>query len=447
MKRISIFGLGYVGLCTAACFAHKGFKVIGVDVDSERIKMINERKAPICESGLNELLKTSVESQMLHCTEDCNYAVKNSNVSFITVGTPYQRNGNVNLKYVQSVANDIGKTLRKKQKHHLIVLKSTVLPGTTENIIKPIIEKRSGKKCGLTFDICYNPEFLREGSAIEDILNPDRIIIGEFTRKSGDILERLYCEFYGQKTPPVIRTKPSTAELIKYANNAFLATKVSFINTIANMCEAIPNADVTIVAKAIGFDKRIGPLSLNAGLGYGGSCLPKDVKALASFSKRLGIKPLFLKTVEEVNNLQPHTLLKLAEMLVGDIRGRRVAILGLAFKPNTDDVRDAVSMKVVNGFLDKKAEVIVYDPMAMRNAGKILKNKVEYASSAIECVDDAECCVVVTEWPEFKTLRCEDFIGHMRTPTVIDGRRIYNPEEFGRKLKFAAIGLGRRTND
>jgi UDPglucose 6-dehydrogenase len=446
MKKVSILGLGYVGLCTAVCFAHRGFKVIGVDVDSEKIKMINEKRAPFHESGLDYLLKKSVDSQMLYCTEDCQYAIKNTDISFITVGTPIQTDGNVDLKYVQSVAKNVGEALRIKQKYHLVVVRSTVLPGTTENIIKPLIEKCANKKRGLTFDICCNPEFLREGSAVEDIFNSDRIVIGEFTRKSGDILECFYREFYRHKVPPVIRTKPAIAELIKYANNAFLATKVSFINTIANICEEIAQADVAIVAKAIGLDGRISPLFLNAGLGYGGSCLPKDVKALVSFSERLGVNSILLKAVEEVNRRQPYTVLKLAEALLSDIRGKRVAILGLAFKPNTDDMRDAVSINVVKGFLEKKAEVIVYDPMAMKNARNLFKNKVKYASSAIECINGADCCIIVTEWSEFKALKCEDFISHMRTPIAIDGRRIYNAEEFGRKLKFAAIGLGGKAS-
>lgn len=444
MKKISILGLGYVGLSTAACFAQKSFKVIGVDTDKQKISMISEGKAPFYEPGLDELLKASVDSQMLHCTEDCRYALENSDVSFITVGTPYQQDGTVNLKYVQSVTKDIGNVLKTKQEYHLVVLKSTVLPGTTKNAVKPLMEKSAGKKCGSTFDICYNPEFLREGSAIEDVLNPDRIIIGEFTRRSGDILEHLYNEFYGCKLPAVIRTKPSVAELIKYANNAFLATKVSFINTIANICEAIPNAEVSMVAKAIGLDRRICPLFLNAGLGYGGSCLPKDVRALISFSDRLGLNPLLLEAVEEVNSFQPKKLAKLAEMMLGGTQGKRVAVLGLAFKPNTDDVREAVSIKIVKEFLEREAEVIVYDPMAIENARNLLKNKVKYASSTAECINGADCCVIVTEWPEFQALKCEDFIGRMRTPIVIDGRRIYDPEEFGRKLRFAAVGLGRR---
>ena len=442
MKKISILGLGYVGLCTAVSFASKRFKIIGVDVNSEKVKMINEGKAPIYESGLDELLKRSVDSQMLHCAEDCGYAVRNSGISFITVGTPYRPDVSIDLKYVKSVAKSVGNALKNKEEYHMVVVKSTVLPGTTEKIVIPIIEKHSGKRCGLAFDVCYNPEFLREGSAIKDILNPDRIIIGEFSRQSGDRLESLYRDFYENKLPPVIRTNPSTAELIKYVNNCFLAMKISFMNTIANICQEIPEADVTTVAKAIGLDRRISPLFLNPGLGYGGSCLPKDIRALVSFSQKLGYKPSLLKAVEEVNILQPYKVVRLANRLLGKIRGKRIAVLGLAFKPNTDDLRDAVSIEVVKGLLKEKAEVVVYDPAAIKNAEKLFKDKVRYASTAFECISDADCCIIVTEWPEFKALKCEDFIRRMRTPVVIDGRRIYDPKEFSRKLIFAAIGLG-----
>ena len=443
--RISVFGLGYVGLCTAACFAHKGLQVIGVDVDPERIEMIQQKQAPIHEPGLKSLLEKSIDSHMLECTQDCKYAIENSDVSFITVGTPIQRNGDVNIKYLSSVAIDIGKALRTKQAYHLVIVKSTVLPGTTEKIVKPLIEKHAKKKCGSIFDICYNPEFLREGSAIEDIFNSDKIVIGEVASRSGDILEELYRRFYDAQLPPIIRTKPATAELIKYANNAFLATKVSFINTIANLCEAIPEADIAIVAKAIGLDRRINPSFLEAGLGYGGSCLPKDVKALESFSERLGVKPILLRAVQEVNRLQPYKVIKLAQKLIGDIEDKRVAILGLAFKPNTDDVRGAVSIEIVKGFLNQKAHVTVYDPMAARNAERVLRNEVEYKSSALECIDRTDCCVIATAWPEFRTLNWKDFVSRMRNPVVIDGRRIYNAKEFGRRLKFAAIGLGSRS--
>jgi UDPglucose 6-dehydrogenase len=323
-----------------------------------------------------------------------------------------------------------------------VVVKSTVVPGTTENMVKPIIEKHSGKRCGIGFGLCMNPEFLREGAALYDTLHPDRIIIGEYDKKSGDVFENLFTQFYKEELPPIIRTNPSTAELIKYANNAFLATKISFINTIANVCEKIPGADVTTVAEGIGLDERIGSLFLRAGLGYGGSCFPKDVKALIAFSKSLGYEPTLIKTVKEVNNVQPYKAVELAEKLVGDLKGKRIAILGLAFKPGTEDMREATSIKVVDRLLKKKARVIVYDPVAMDNAKKIFGEKVSYSSSAIECIRNAVCCIIVTEWDEFRNLGPEDFVKHMKEPNVVDGRRIYEPRRFGERNHFTAVGLG-----
>jgi len=301
-----------------------------------------------------------------------------------------------------------------------------------------------------------NPEFLREGSALKDTLYPDRIVIGEYDRKSGDTLEALYKDFYKENLPSLVRTTLSTAELIKYANNAFLATKISFINTIANLCQQIPQTDVTTVAEAIGMDKRIGPLFLNAGLGYGGSCFPKDIKALIAYSKSLGYDLKILNAVEQVNAAQPLVAVELALKMLGSLKNKRIAILGLAFKPNTDDMREAVSIKIINKLLQEGAEVVAYDPKAMRNAKEIFGNNIQYASSEIQCIKDADCCIIVTEWNRFKRLKPEDFLQNMRQPCLIDGRRIYDPKRFNPKLKFMAVGRGlpktslletRRTED
>jgi UDPglucose 6-dehydrogenase len=283
---------------------------------------------------------------------------------------------------------------------------------------------------------------LREGAALHDTFNPDRIVIGECDKRSGDALESLYREFYAEKTPPLLRTTPVNAELIKYANNAFLAMKISFINTIANICERIPGADVTVVAKGIGLDKRIGSTFLNAGLGYGGSCLPKDLRALIQHSRSLGYEPKLLEAVEEVNSSQPQKAIELCKELVGELRGKRIAVLGLAFKPNTDDTRNAVSIKVVKRLLEEGAKVVVYDPKAMDNARRIFGGDVEYARGAEECLKDSECAIIVTEWDEFRKLKPEDFMKLMKTPAVVDGRRIYDPRVYSGKLKFKAVGLG-----
>ena len=439
--QISIVGTGYVGLCTAVGFTTKGYKVITSTSDHKKAAMINQGIPPFYEPGLQESLEKAVKKGDLRCTTNREEAIINTDTTFITTATPSQQDGSVNLQFIENSGREIGKALKKKKNYHLVVVKSTVIPGTTEKMVKPIIETHSNKHCGIDFGLCMNPEFLREGSALYDTLNPDRIVIGEYDQKSGDVLEALYRDFYGEKMPPLIKTNLPTAELIKYANNAFLATKISLINQIANLCEKISGTDITTVAKAIGLDKRIGPLFLNAGLGYGGSCLPKDVKALIAFSRGLGYDPVLLNAVEEVNNTQPQKAVELARNLLGNLKGKRIAILGLAFKPNTDDIREAVSIKVINRLLDEGSKIIVYDPVAMKNAKKVLKDKVKYASSVIRCINDADCCILVTEWDEFKKLKPEDFIQHMKTPMVVDGRRIYDSVEYSRKLNLAAIGL------
>jgi UDPglucose 6-dehydrogenase len=440
-KKVSIVGTGYVGLCTAVGFASKGYKVVASTHDPEKAELINDGIPPFFEYGLQELLQRVVKKGYLKCVLDRKEAVLNTDITIISVSTPSQLDGSINLRFIKSSAREIGEALRKKDAYHLVVVKSTVVPGTTENLVKPTVEKSSGKRCGVDFGLCMNPEFLREGSALHDTLHPDRVIIGEHDKKSGDTLESLYRDFFGENIPPTIRTNLPTAELIKYANNAFLATKISFVNTVANICQEIPRADVTAVAEGIGLDERINPLFLNAGLGYGGSCLPKDVKALIAFSESLGYIPVLFKAVEDVNNMQPYRAIKLAKKIIGDLAGKRVAVLGLAFKPDTDDMREAVSIKVINELLEEGANVVAYDPKAVVNARQIFGDKIEYAHSSMECLKDTECCIVVTEWKEFKQLEPKDFVRQMKSPLVIDGRRIYNQKEFSRRLNFASIGL------
>jgi len=440
-QRLSIFGLGYVGLCTAVSFAKKGFHTIGIDINKEKINLIKKGRIPIYEPGLEIALRKSLNQSTLTLTINTKDAITNSDISFITVGTPNQQNGKIELKYVRSVSADIGNALKEKTSYHLIVVKSTVLPGTTQNTIKPILEEYSGKRCGVDLGLCTNPEFLREGNAMQDILIPDKIIIGEYDRRSGDTLEALYQKFQ-DKMPPILRTNLSTAEFIKYANNAFLATKISFINTLANVCEKTPGVDIVTVSKAIGLDYRISPFFLRAGLGYGGSCFPKDLKALITYSNEKGYKPQLLISVDEVNQLQPLKVIEMTEKLIGTLQNKRIAILGLAFKPNTDDIREAVSIKIISKLLQKGAKVSVYDPAAMENTEKIFREKITYASSTHKCLQKADCCIIVTEWDEFKALTPEDLIEHMRTPALIDGRRITNPDIFIGKVKYVAIGLG-----
>jgi len=441
-QRISIVGTGYVGLCTAIGFATKGYKTITSTHDPEKATSINKGIPPFYEPKLQESLQKVVRNGYLKSTLDNKEAVLNTDITFIATATPSKPNGSINLQHIRNATREIAEALNKKDTYHLVVIKSTVVPGTTKNVVKPLLEKHSNKHCGSDFGLCMNPEFLREGSALHDALNPDRIIIGEHDKKSGDTLQALYQDFYGDKTPPTIRTNLPTAELIKYANNAFLATKISFINTIANICEKIPEADITTVAKGIGLDQRINPQFLNAGLGYGGSCLPKDAKALIAFSNQLGYKPAMLQTVQEVNENQAKHAVEKAKEKLTELKGKKIAILGLSFKPNTDDMREARSIPIINQLLKEGAKVTAYDPIAIPNAKLILKEKIRYASSPVECLKDADCCIIVTEWEEIKKLKPEDFTQNMRQPILIDGRRIYDPKQFSQKLKFTAIGIG-----
>jgi UDPglucose 6-dehydrogenase len=437
-------GIGYVGLCTAVGFASKGYNVIASTHDAQKAVKIKKGIPPFYEPNLQELLEKTVRDGYLKCLlNQPDEAVLETDITFIAVGTPSKPDGSIDLQHIERSTQEIGKALSQKKSYHVVAVKSTVVPGTTQNIVKPILEKQSRKQCGSDFGLCMNPEFLRQGSALEDTLNPDRIVIGEYDKTSGDALESLYRDFYGEKTPPTVRTTLSTAELIKYANNAFLATKVSFINTIANLCERIPGADVTLVAKSIGLDKRIGPLFLNAGLGYGGSCFPKDVKALIAYSKNLSYKPELLEVIENINETQPFKAVQLCKSFLGDLKGKNIAILGLSFKPDTDDMREARSIPIINQLLKEGANITAYDPAAVSNAKTIFANKIQYASSVIECLKNADCCILVTEWDEFKKLKPEDFTKNMHQPILIDGRRIFNPEKFSKKIKFAAIGLGK----
>lgn len=432
-----------MGLCTAVGFASKGYNVLASDNDFEKVIKIQQGIPPFHEPNLSNKLKATIKKGNLTClTNQTEKAILESDITYVTVGTPSRLDGSIDLQFIETVAHEIGKALQLKSRYHIVVIKSTVIPGTTQNIVKPILEEESKKKCGIDFGLCMNPEFLRQGSAFHDTFHPDRVVIGEYDKESGDTLERIYCEFYEGKPTPIIRTSLSTAELIKYASNSFLASKVSFINTIANICERIPGANVKIVSEAMGLDKRIGPLFLNAGLGYGGSCFPKDVKALIAFSKDLGYESELLDSIEAVNKKQPLRAVEFCREELGSLEGKNIAILGLAFKPDTDDMREARVIPIINKLLSEGANVIAYDPIAMSVAKTIFKNKIQYAVSAITCLKNADAAIIVTEWNEFKKLTPNNFLQQMKQPILIDGRRIYNPQTFSKKLKFRAIGLG-----
>jgi UDPglucose 6-dehydrogenase len=439
-KSVSFIGLGYVGLCSAICYADKGFKTFGFDIDEEKINSLRKGKMPFFEPNSQTLLSNALK-QNLVLTKDVYEAVECSDFSFITVGTPTTPEGKIDLRSIRTVAKAIGKALKDKNTYHVVVVKSTILPGTTENTVKPLLVQNSGKSCGVNFGLCVNPEFLREGSAIQDIHNPDRIVVGELDQRSGDALVSLYKDFYNNSIK-IIRTNLSNAELIKYANNSFLTTKISFINTIADICEKVPGADITTIAKIIGLDHRISQHYLRAGLGYGGSCLPKDLKALISFTKESGCNSNFLESIKAANDNRSLQAVGMIKENIGSLLDKRIAVLGLSFKPNTDDMRDAVSIKIIKRLLREGAKVSIYDPMALNNARNIFSEAVTYAHSVFACLEGTDCCIITTGWDEFKLLKPEDFTSRMRLAALVDGRRITDPSMFRNKMIYKAIGLG-----
>lgn len=418
--KISMIGSGYVGLVTGTCFAELGNKVTLVDVIKDKVEKINSGIAPIYEDNLDHLLKKNTGNGNLHATTKLEKAVLETNITFIAVGTPSKRDGSVDLVYIRKASEDIGKVLRKKKEYHTVVVKSTVVPGTTEKVVLPILEKTSGKKAGQHFGVAMNPEFLKEGMAVDDFMEPDRVVIGAIDEKSMERVYSLYTEF----RCPIMKTIPRTAEMIKYASNAFLATKISFSNEIGNLCKAL-DIDSYTVADGMGLDKRIERRFLNSGIGYGGSCFPKDVKGIIAKGKDCDLKMTLLDAAENVNKDQP---LRLVEMLRKrmSLKGKTIAVLGLSFKPGTDDIREAPSLLIVPELLKSGANVSVYDPKAQDNFRKEFPDA-EYCKSALSALDDADACLILTEWDEFKKLTDEDF-KRMNGGIIIEGRKTLKKE-------------------
>jgi UDPglucose 6-dehydrogenase len=391
--NISVIGTGYVGLVAAVCFAKRGHKVIGVDVVQDKVDKINSKIPPIYEEGLQELLSETIDNGSFRATTDIKGAVLNSNVTFIGVGTPSREDGSINLDYLHGAVKAIAEALREKHEYHVIVVKSTVIPGTTQSLV-PMIEEISGKKLGQGFGIAMNPEFLKEGYAIKDFLEPDRIVIGVSDQKVANTLQEVYSVIDG---PLVLMSSTKSAEMVKYASNSLLATKISFSNEVGDICKKL-GVDVYEVMKGVGMDKRLGPYFLNAGPGFGGSCFPKDVHALVAVAQSVGFEPKILNAVLAVNAEQPLRAVELAKR-----KGLRnnIAVLGLAFKPGTDDIRETPAVPIIQALLKEGKHVIAYDPEAMENTKKVLPD-IEYAGSAKEAVSKAEMVIIVTDWPEFK---------------------------------------------
>ena len=410
VKNISIIGTGYVGLVTGACFAKLGYKVICVDIDKKKVDIINQGISPIYEEKLNSFLKKYKSN--IFATNNYEMAVKKSDVTFICVGTPSNNDGSINLKYVKESTKKIGEILKKIDGWHLVVVKSTVIPSSTRDIVLPILEKYSGKKAGDDFGLAMNPEFLREGSAVNDFLNPDRIVIGSYDKKSSELLEDIYSVF----SCPKFITSLSAAEMIKYTSNCFLATKISFINEIGNFCKKL-NIDTYEVADGMGLDTRIGRAFLDSGIGWGGSCFPKDVDALNSWAKENKVDSLILDSITEVNDKQPLILVDILKKHMPSLKNKTIGVLGLSFKSDTDDIRDSRTIPVVKKLLKEGAKVKAYDPKANDNFKEIFPDAIycENAEDALNC----DAVLITTIWDEFKKL---DFSGKI----VIDGRRLEN---------------------
>jgi UDPglucose 6-dehydrogenase len=411
--KITIVGGGYVGLVTGACFAEIGHDVTVIDVDPVKVGMINEKRAPIFEPGLENILIRTIGKNL---RADLSYnSVSTSDLTFICVGTPPEEDGSANLTYIESASRSIGMALQNVAGYRVVVVKSTVPPKTTETVVRPAV-LASARKTEDDIGFAMNPEFLREGRAIEDFRQPDRIVIGSNRSRAGDLVAEVYRSF----SAPVCRTGLAAAEMIKYTANAFLATKISFSNEIGNICKEF-GIDVYDVMKGVGLDQRIGGQFLNAGAGFGGSCFPKDVASLSVLASRAGVDPKILRAVLEVNEEQPHRLVALLEKKAGILSGKRIAILGLAFKDNTDDVRDSRAIPVIQELQKKGARVVAFDPMAGPNMQKIFP-AIEYAGSAGEALKGADGCLVMTEWPEFGSIDTEfELMAHR---VVIEGRRI-----------------------
>lgn len=407
-KSLSIIGCGYVGCVTGTCFADMGHEVTLVDIDPSRVNSINEGRSPIYEPGLGDLIQKN--RTRIQATTDFQTAIRETDITFVAVGTPSNADDSINLTYVFDACQEIAEILRKKDSFHTVIIKSTVFPGTTDTQVRQILEKYSGKKAGIDFGIGANPEFLREGNAVQDFLSPDRVVIGADDPRTANVIGDLYAPL----NPRILSTSTRTAELIKYTSNAFLATKISFANEIGNLCKTLC-VDSKDVFEGVGMDSRISPAFFRTGIGFGGSCFPKDVHALLSGARDYGEKMNILSAVIETNEAQPLRLLELLKKHLPDIRGKTIGILGLAFKPDTDDIRESRAIPVVSSLCSEGAEIIAYDPAAMDNFRQIFPH-VTYASS-VSSVLEANAVLILTEWKEFEGL---DYTGKI----VIDGRRI-----------------------
>ena len=458
--KIAIVGLGFVGLSLAAVLSAKGNNVFGIDVDENKCTSIKKGISPFFEPDLEKTLRIGLKKNLKISN---NFSmIKNVDIIFVTVGTPQSNSGAIELSIMKNAIKMIGKIIGDSKKNQIIFIKSTVTPGSMKNIILPILEKTSKRKAGKDFGLISNPEFLQESTAIKDTKYPHAVVLGGYQTKFMDKAKKIFTKFphavvlggydtkYMKKAKnffsklhpnsPIIITNHQTAEMVKYANNSFLATKISFINQLSNICQRIPGANIDDVAKTIGLDPRIGKLFLNAGPGYGGSCLPKDMKALINFAGSVGIKPTLLNAVEKTNEKQLEDIILKITKTLGKLKNKRITILGTSFKPDTDDIRDSIAIELIKKLLRKQASITIYDPKAIENTKKVFNTKIEYAESISKSLQKSECIVIMVHWKEFEILN-NNLINKMKKKFIIDCRRVLVKKEL--HAEYYAIGIGK----
>lgn len=431
--NISVIGTGYVGLVTGACFAEFGVNVTCVDVDAAKIDKLNNGIIPIYEPGLDQIVEKNVKAGRLHFTTDIKSAVESAKVVFLAVGTPPKEDGSPDMSFYRQAAKDVAQAMNG---YKVLVTKSTVPIGTGKWLREFVTENMAADT---TFGVASNPEFLREGAAIDDFMRPDRVVIGSNEEEAIEVMKELYRPLYLIETPIVI-TSLEAAELIKYAANAFLATKITFINEVANLCDAI-GCDVHDVARGMGMDNRIGRKFLHPGPGYGGSCFPKDTRALTTVADQFGVETLIVDAVIEANERQRGAMIPKIEALVGGLAGKRIGVLGLSFKPETDDMRESPAIEIIHSMIEKGATVKAFDPVAMDEA-KHYVNGIEYASDEYDAIEGADALVIITEWNQFRALDMAKVKQLLKAPKIADLRNIYEPADM-RELGFEYIGVGR----
>jgi UDPglucose 6-dehydrogenase len=435
--KLLFIGSGYVGLVTGTGFADLGNDVVLYDIDAKKVEQLSKGIVPIHEIGLRDLVERNLRLERLKFTSEPQKAIQDAEVIFMCVGTPPKMNGEADMSYFYAAAETIGKFI---DSYKVIVNKSTVPVGTTERVRKIINEELAKRGISVEFDVVSNPEFLREGAAVKDFQNPDRIIIGTSSEKAMAILTKLY-KVLARTDKPIMFTAEKNAELIKYAANAMLATRISFMNEFSQLCEHM-GADIKVIAKGIGLDDRIGPRFLQAGCGYGGSCFPKDVKALSQMLEQYGLTSNLMRTIDYINERQKRSIVPKLKRLLPDLNGKTIAIWGLSFTPRTDDIREAPSLTVIDQLLKEDAIVRAYDPEAMENASQLFKKGVFFAKNGYDALEGADALIILTEWDEFREPDFEKMKKLMKEHIIIDGRNIYEPAEI-EKLGFRYKGVGR----